>query len=79
MEDSINNNNKLSSKDDNNEERVIHWKSDNIQVMITDEADEVIKNNLMHLKLGIKIIFSQWEVVSLSSIMFSYCIINIIE
>ena len=79
MEDSINNNNKLSSKDDNNEERVIHWKSDNIQVMITDEADEVIKNNLMHLKLGIKIIFNQWEVVSLSSIMFSYCIINIIE
>ena len=79
MEDSINNNNKLSSKDDNNEERVIHWKSDNIQVMITDEADEIIKNDLMHLKLGIKIIFNQWEVVSLSSIMFSYCIINIIE
>ena len=51
MEDSINNNNKLSSKDDNNEERVIHWKSDNIQVMITDEADEIIKKRFDVVKI----------------------------
>ena len=34
----------ISSKDDNNEERVMHSKSKNIETMISDEADEVIKN-----------------------------------
>ena len=33
----------ISSKDDNNEERVMHSKSKNIETMISDEADEVIK------------------------------------
>ena len=33
----------VSSKDDNDEERVIHSKSDNIEIMISDEADGVIK------------------------------------
>ena len=28
---------------DNDEERVMHSKSDNIEIMINDEADEIIK------------------------------------
>ena len=44
MENSINNNNQFfSSEDDNDEERVTHLKSDNIKIMISDKADEVIK------------------------------------
>ena len=35
-------NNYISSKD-NGEEHVIHSKSDNIEIMINDEADGVIK------------------------------------
>ena len=33
-----------SSEDDNDEEGVMHSKSDNIEVMISNEADEVIIN-----------------------------------
>ena len=33
----------ICSKDDNDEERVMHSKSDNIQIMINDKVDEVIK------------------------------------
>ena len=33
----------FSSKDDNDEEHIMHTKSDNIEIMISDEADEVIK------------------------------------
>ena len=33
--------------------------------MISDDADEVIKHNfLIHLKIDIKIIYNQWEVVN---------------
>ena len=32
----------ISSKDINNEERIMHSKSDNIEIMISDEADEAI-------------------------------------
>ena len=38
------------SSTDNNEERVMHSKSDNIENMINDEANEVIKNLLIHSK-----------------------------
>ena len=34
----------ISCKDDNDEERVMHSKSDNIEIMISDEADEAVKN-----------------------------------
>ena len=45
MENSINNNKKnyISSKDDTDEEHVIHSKGDNIEIMIDDKAEEVIK------------------------------------
>ena len=35
----------ISSKDDNVEECVMHSESDKIKVMISDDADEVIKKN----------------------------------
>ena len=57
----------------------MHLKSDNIEIMSSDEADEVTKNFLIHLKIDIKIIQNQWEVVSLSSIMFNYYITNAIK
>ena len=34
----------ISAKDDNDEERVMHSKNDNIEIMISDEADEFIKH-----------------------------------
>ena len=43
MENSINNSNNFISSIDNDEERVMHLQSDNIEIMINDEADEVIK------------------------------------
>ena len=46
------------SSTNNNEERVMHSKSDNIENMINDEANEVIKNHLIHSKIGIKIIWN---------------------
>ena len=36
------NNNFISSEDDNNEERVMRSKSDNIEIMISHDADEVV-------------------------------------
>ena len=35
----------ISSKDDNVEECVMHSESDKIKIMISDDADEVIKKN----------------------------------
>ena len=55
----------------------MHSKSDNIEIMIIEEADEVIKNFLIHKKIDIKIIYNQWEVMILSWIMFSCFIINV--
>ena len=46
------------SSTDNNEERVMHSKSDNIENMINDEANEVIKNLLIQSKIDIKIIWN---------------------
>ena len=46
------------SSTNNNEERVMHSKSDNIENMINDEANEVIKNLLIQSKIEIKIIWN---------------------
>ena len=40
----------ISSKNDKDEECVMHSKSDNIEIMISDEADEVIKKLFDSLK-----------------------------
>ena len=44
MENSINKSKQLYSSIDNNEECVMHSKSDNIEIMISDETDEVIED-----------------------------------
>ena len=46
------------SSTDNNEECVMHSKCDDIENMINDEANEVIKNLLIHSKIDIKIIWN---------------------
>ena len=51
--------NNFISSIDNNEERVIYSKSDNIEIMTNDEADEVLKNFFILLKIDIKIIWNQ--------------------
>ena len=50
--------NNFISSIDNDEERVMHSKSDNIEIMINDEANDVIKNLLIHSKTDIKIIWN---------------------
>ena len=44
MENSVNNKFFFSSEDDNDEGRVVHSKNDNIEISISDGADEVIIN-----------------------------------
>ena len=39
----------------------MHSESDNIKFMISYEADEVIKNFLIHLKIDIKLIYNRWS------------------
>ena len=57
MENSINNNNYcFSSEDDNDKERVMHSKTDNIKIMVRDEANEFITKNIDSLKNNFKII-----------------------
>ena len=45
---------------DNNEESVIHWESDNIEIMINDEADETIEELFKSLKNSYQIIRNWW-------------------
>ena len=52
----------------------MHLKRDNIDIMINDEADEVIKDLLDSLKNRY-----QNNIVSLSSNMFIYFVINVIK
>ena len=49
---------RFMSSIDNNEERAMHSRSDNIEIMIDDEANNVIKNLLIHSKIDAKIIWS---------------------
>ena len=55
----------------------MHSKSDNIEIMISDEADEVIKGLFDSLKNRYQNNLESRKVVSLSSIMFIYSIINV--
>ena len=71
MHNSVNNNN---SEDDNDKECVMHSKSDNIEIMISDEADEVIKKLSDSLKNRYMFVL-----VRLSLIKLSYFIINVIK
>ena len=56
----------ISSKD-NDEERVIHSKIDNIDIIINDQADEVIEETFKSLHNRIKIIWkNRLKVLNLS-------------
>ena len=69
----------ISSKD-NDEERVMHSKSDNIEIVINDITNKVMKNFVNHFLIDIKLDWKhQREVVILSLIVFIYCIINFIK
>ena len=59
---------------DNDEKHVMHSKSDGIEIMMNDEADEFIKKNFDSLKNRYQ--NNQWKVVNLSSMMFIYCIMS---
>ena len=45
----------ISSIDDDDEEPVMHWQSDNIEIIISDEADNVIKELFDSLKNRFKV------------------------
>ena len=54
-------------EDGNDEEREIHSESDNIKIMMNDEADEFIEERFESLKKKIKISRkNQWKVVIFS-------------
>ena len=55
----------------------MHSKSDNIEIMISDEADEVIKKMIDSLKNRYE--NNLQSMIPLPSIMFSNCIINVIK
>ena len=42
--------NVISSKDDNDEEHVMHSKSDKIEIMVNDEADQIIEELFKSLR-----------------------------
>ena len=55
----------------------MHSKSENIEIMINDEADEVIKGLFDSQKNRYQNNLESRKVVSLSSIMFIYSITNV--
>ena len=57
----------------------MYSKSDNIEIMIHDEADEVLEELFDSLKNRYQNNSESMKVVSLSSIMFIYCVINVIK
>ena len=57
----------------------MYSKSDNIKIMISDEADEVTKKNFYSLKNRYQSNLEPIRGSELSWIMFSYCIINVIK
>ena len=58
----------------------MHSKSGSIEIMINDEADEVIEELFDSLKNSYQNnLESITELLSLSLIMFIYCIINVIK
>ena len=54
MENSISNSNNFISSKDDDKERVMHSKSDNIEIMINDKTDEVMQELFNHFLIDIK-------------------------
>ena len=57
----------------------MHSKNDNLETMMNDEVDEVVKELSILSKTDIKLDWNKIKVVSFSSDMFIYCIINAIK
>ena len=57
----------------------MHSKSDNMEIMINEEPDEVIKELFDSLKNRYQNNSESMKGSDLSLIMFSYCIINVIK
>ena len=57
----------------------MHSKNDNLETMMNDEVDEVVKELSILPKTDIKVDWNKIKVVSFSSIMFIYCIIKTIK
>ena len=58
----------------------MYSKCDNIEIMINDEADEIVKELLKSLQKRYQNkLEKRWKVVSLSLIMFIYSIINVLK
>ena len=68
----------FNSSVDNDEERVIHLKSSNIEIMINDEANEVLKELLDSLKKRHQNNLESMNGSELALIMFICCIIDVI-
>ena len=60
----------------NDKERVMHSKSENIEIMVNDKEDEVIEKLFLSIKFDWK---HQCEVLILSLIVSIYCILNAIK
>ena len=67
------------SSTDIDKEHVMHSESDNIKIMINDEADKVKKEPYDSVKPICQNNLKSMSVVSLSSIMFTYCNMNVIK
>ena len=71
---------KFVSSKDNDEDWVMHSKSDNIEIMINDRADEIIEKPFLSLIFRYEIgLEHQWEIVISFFILFIYNIINVIK
>ena len=57
----------------------MHSKSNNIEILINDEADEVINKSFDLFRNRYQNSLKSMEVVSLSSIIYIYCIMNVIK
>ena len=79
MENPTSNSNNFIYSIENEEERVRHPKCGNIEIMINDEANEVIKELFDSLKTRYQNNLESMKGSGLFSIMFIYCIINIIK
>ena len=61
-----------------NEDQVNHSKSDNIETMIQEKGDDIVKKILIHFWIDTKVDWQyKWEAVILSLIVLISCITNV--
>ena len=57
----------------------MHSRSNNLEIMINDEADKVINKSFDLFRNRYQNCLKSMEVVSLSSVIYIYCIMNVIK